>query len=560
MENNFMNPEKKKKKFSDEIILDRNSEAFFVHEEDNLLNQKFINEKKFHGKQGHGYSAESSNDLADKILNKEIDFGVGNSNKKHGPDRCINGEYIQTKYYADYKNPLNKYFPNGKEIIYVDNSSGEAKPMKFEVPPEQYEKAKEYLQRKIDNGLYINGKRITVRAEDILVKGKIPYIVAKSISVGMNPLAWTYDALSGAILYKDDKVKKINKSLSVVGRGIPSFWEGIGMAACVTFFQNMIDGKGIKESLKRAICVGLKNGHIQINSYIFAGEMARRRVDKGFIQIKEKILSSVEKYGVKLIADSAAKKILSQVVGPVGTIISSSSLLIKFTRKDISKLIRGRISFSQAIKNVTKNLTNEAGHVGGKTVGSIVGAAISGGALIKVGGMVGEVVGHSTGRVINIILDRLLIDDADKMLSIIEDEYYNISSVYLFTEKEHDFGVSECVKKIDNKFLEKMFASKDRSEFANRMIKPIIDTILFKRRINHTVSDNDIVSAFDNLMDEAIEGIYKEENDYGFFTELRISYKNEFGENCCPHCGAVLSGYGYSKCFYCLNTVDISEY
>lgn len=46
---------------------------------------------------GHGFAAERVNDLYDKLTGKKSKI-VGDDYAKNGPDRLVNGEYIQTKY------------------------------------------------------------------------------------------------------------------------------------------------------------------------------------------------------------------------------------------------------------------------------------------------------------------------------------------------------------------------------------------------------------------------------------------------------------------------------
>ena len=54
-------------------------------------------EEKFHGSRGHGFAAESANDLYDRMHGKNAKI-VGGDNAKDGADRIVNGTNIQSKY------------------------------------------------------------------------------------------------------------------------------------------------------------------------------------------------------------------------------------------------------------------------------------------------------------------------------------------------------------------------------------------------------------------------------------------------------------------------------
>ena len=62
-----------------------------------LNTAKAYTEEKFHGARGHGFAAESANDLYDRFTGKDAQI-IGGDNAKDGADRIVNGTNIQSKY------------------------------------------------------------------------------------------------------------------------------------------------------------------------------------------------------------------------------------------------------------------------------------------------------------------------------------------------------------------------------------------------------------------------------------------------------------------------------
>ena len=116
--------------------------------------------------------------------------------------------------------------------------------------------------------------------------------------------------------------------------------------------------------------------------------------------------------------------------------------------------------------------------------------------------------------------------------------------------------VEKCTDKISDSFLQKMHASKNREEYAKRIIRPSVDDILFKRRFLQNVSNNAVSDAFTELVSDAVDTIEQETEGYGSFTEIKKAYWNYEYKPCCPYCGAEIEGIGYTKCAYCWNLVE----
>ena len=103
--------------------------------------------RKFNASQGHGYAAERANHLLDLFSGKKSEI-LGNDNAYGGPDRCVNGVYLQSKYCATGAKCISAAFD---ENGYKYTSDG--KPMPIEVPADEniYRSAVEAMKKRIVN-------------------------------------------------------------------------------------------------------------------------------------------------------------------------------------------------------------------------------------------------------------------------------------------------------------------------------------------------------------------------------------------------------------------------
>ena len=123
-------------------------------------------EEKFHGERGHGFAAESANDLYDRFTGKNAQI-VGGDNAKDGADRIVNGTNIQSKYCSSGSKCVRECFRDGKFRYYNSNGS----PMQIEVPADKYDDALKAMQERINRG-EVRGVK---KAEEIIRKGNVTY-------------------------------------------------------------------------------------------------------------------------------------------------------------------------------------------------------------------------------------------------------------------------------------------------------------------------------------------------------------------------------------------------
>ena len=88
---------------------------------------------RFQARQGHGYAAEQANHLLDRMQGKSSQI-LGDDNAKNGPDRMVDGQWVQSKYCQTAAESVNAAFQNGT-YRYLD---GNGHAMQLEVPKDQY--------------------------------------------------------------------------------------------------------------------------------------------------------------------------------------------------------------------------------------------------------------------------------------------------------------------------------------------------------------------------------------------------------------------------------------
>lgn len=217
-------------------------------------------EEKFHGARGHGFAAESANDLFDRMTGKDAKI-VGGDNAKDGADRIVNGQNIQSKYCSSGSKCIQECFRDGKFRYYNPDGS----PMQIEVPSDKYDDAVKAMQNRIDRG-EIRGVK---NAKDIVRKGNITYEQAKNIAKAGTIDSLVYDATQGI---------KIGA------------YSG-GISAAITFAIASWNGKNFDEALEESVNAGLKVGGIAWASSILVGQMAKAGLNSALVPASDAIIN-----------------------------------------------------------------------------------------------------------------------------------------------------------------------------------------------------------------------------------------------------------------------------
>ena len=161
--------------------------------------------------------------------------------------------------------------------------------------------------------------------------------------------------------------------------------------------------------------------------------------------------------------------------GAVTTLILSSA--------DLARLFQGRMSVAQVLKNMT---TTGAGAVGGSVgwvVGSAAGAGV-GSAIPWIGPRLGRLIGGVSGALLcasgaskaaSAALHTFIEDDAQAMLRILEKSFGELAHEYVLGPKDAGSVIDRFIEANDLPVkLRDMYASDDRSRFATKWLRPLV--------------------------------------------------------------------------------------
>lgn len=449
---------------------------------------KSFEEEKFHASQGHGYAAERANNLYDKLTGHDARI-VGDDNAKNGADRIVDGVYIQSKYCATGSRCINECFDSEGNFRYLKDG----KPMQIEVPSDKYEDAIKAMQEKIKNGK-IPGVTDPAEAENIVRKGHFTYEQAKNIARFGTVESLTYDAVNGIIIATS----------------------AFGVTAAITFVTNIWNGEDFDKSIKLATFSGLKVGGTAFATTIIASQLSKAGLNSALVASSEAIVAMMGPKAAAILINAfrsgskiygaAAMKSAAKLLR--GNAITAGVTFVVLSTADIVNIFRGRISGKQLFKN----LTNTAATVGGGTAGWLGGAALGSAVFPGVGTVIGGVVGATGAGVVaeklsDTIIGHFIEDDAVEMVQIIQDMFAKLAEDYLLNQKEAEKSIDKLSEILNGKILKNMFASNDRIEFAQKLLIPIIENEVSKRRFMKTVSTSRMVHALKDILEEYSEEV-----------------------------------------------------
>ena len=451
---------------------------------------KLYDEEKFSARQGHGFSAERANHMYDKLTGKKAKI-VGDDNIKNGADRMVDGVMIQSKYCKSGRACINECFDKEGRFRYlVDN-----KPMQIEVPSDKFDSAVHAMEEKIREGK-IPGVSDPSEAKNIVRQGHFTYEQAKNIAKAGTIESLTYDTVNGVITASS----------------------AFGVTMAITLAINIWNGEDFNKSLKMATATGLKVGGTAFITSVIASQASKAGLNSALVGSTEAIVAIMGPKASAVIVNAfrsgsniygaAAMKSAAKLLR--GNAITASVTVVVLSSFDIADLFTGRISGSQLFKNLTNTASTVAGGTGGWVGGAALGSAILPGIGTVVGGIVGSVVaGAAANKVSDSILGNFVEDDANEMVSIIQKEFETLAQDYLLNHKEAEKSIDVLRTKLDGNLLKEMYASKNRKEFANNLLVPIIEDVVSKRKRISAVSDKDMVACLkevlENIGDEQTE-------------------------------------------------------
>lgn len=326
---------------------------------------------------GHGAAAEDANALADKFRGKHVDK-VGLNNAKNGPDRISSGEVIQTKYCNKASKTVAAAFKDHKYKYTLRNG----RPMKLEVPYDQYDQAVEYMKKRIIKG-EVTGVKNPEHAYKMIKRGRVSYNQAVRIAETGKIEGLIYDAANGTVT-------------CLVSAGI---------SATITFIRDKQRGEKTSKALKNAGKQAAKAGGATLVTQVAVGQATRF--------ITSHASKAVAQKGTEIIVEEGTKKVTQKVVEE-GTKKASSAVISSLAKSaartniitgtvttaitsvpDIKRAWKGEMKWSECGENVAVNAGSVAAGMACAAKGATLGLAMGG----PVGSAIGTIVGGVAGSI-----------------------------------------------------------------------------------------------------------------------------------------------------------------
>lgn len=425
---------------------------------------KLFEEEKFAASQGHGFAAERANNLYDKLTGNNTEI-LGDNNVKNGADRIVNGIEIQSKYCKTGSKCIAECFEDGKMRYTIE---GGTKPMQIEVPSDKYQEAVKAMENRIKNG-QVPGVTDPNEAKNIVRKGHFSYNQVKNIAKAGTVESITYDSVNGIIISSSS----------------------FGISAAVTLATSIWNGEDFDTSIKLATYTGLKVGGTAFITSVLSSQLSKAGLNSALVGSSEAIvgimgpkasaiLVNAFREGTKIhgaVAMKSAAKLLR------GNVITGGVTVMVLSSFDVVNIFRGRISGKQLFKNITNTTTTVAAGGAGWLGGAAIGSMILPGIGTVIGGLAGSLgAGSIAGKATNTVLNKFVEDDAEQMIKIIETIFSELANDYLLNKKEAEISIDKLKEKLSGNTLKDMYANSSKEEFARKLLTPIIEGEVSKRR------------------------------------------------------------------------------
>lgn len=291
------------------------------------------------GNTGHGFAAEDVNASYDQLKGKKVEK-VGTDNKKNGADRIVNGKQIQSKYCKTAKRTVEAAF-DADGIFKYKVKNG--KPMKLEVPRDQYDQAVELMRQKILENK-VKGVKNPDYATKLVKKGLLTYKQSQKVAKSGNILSISYDAATESV----------------------NCASAAGITAAVAFFIAKKEGISNKEAIKLAA----KRGGWSAVEQVLIGTTTKQ-----ILRVTTRNASKqVVRAGTKKIVEQGTTKTVSSLakIAAKGNVVTAVVTTVVVTVPDIYKATRGKTSWKECGEKAACN----AGSVTAGMVGATKGAAL----------------------------------------------------------------------------------------------------------------------------------------------------------------------------------------
>lgn len=427
-----------------------------------------------------GFTAEDANAISD-ILKGHTVQKTGPANTLNGPDRIVDGQLIQTKYYQSAYGTVNSAFGSDGNYKY----SGQI----LEVPKDQYSEAVEIMANKIRQG-HVPGVSDPNEAKNIVKAGDVTYKQAHNIAKAGNIDSLVFDI----------KTQSITTAYA------------FGISTAITFARLKWSGFDTKEAFAISLNLGIKSGAIVLTGGVLTQQFLRTSLGRSYAAAATK--------PIKTIIDSAAKtqqgrliisKLATTIAGKQvsGTVarntvtkflrtntVTNTVFMLVMTAPDAYKAVKGKMSWEQCAKNFG---VNGAGLLGGMASGA-VGGSFGGPIGMFIGGMVGGMVAAYGSKK---LFDLISSDDAENMMKEVQNILLKLSDEYLMSDDE----IRACLDKIQTaqvispKYLETVYQKGNkRDEYIISTMEPFFEAQVRLRSSVHTPTEDEKVCDEDDFV------------------------------------------------------------
>ena len=415
----------------------------------------------------HGLLAERANNVNDTLRGLQAEI-IGTSNELNGPDRVVNGVFIQSKYYQSASKTVAAAF---------DSSSGNFRyeGQVLEVPKDQWEDCVKFMRKRIEQGK-VSDTRNPVDAEQIVRPGSVTYQQAKNIARAGNIDSLIFDAKTQMVT-----------SISV-----------FPVSFAVTFAHSRWRGESIKDAAMAAFGCAALSGSTMILTGIVSAQLLRTGIGAfGATSVRNGVQAISRTPAGKEIARRIATVSLRKSVAGAAAVNHVSRLLrtnvitaavaaIGTSTPDFYRAAFKRsISWHQFAKNTAINTTGvatgAAGWIGGAAVGSIFPGigTVAGGLIGGIVGSLGAGVGGTTAA--KFLADKFVKDDSERLIALLRKEIERLASEYMLTEGEFETILPNINEKVNPKWLRRMFKQRDQSIFLRVEFEHLFKAIVRKR-------------------------------------------------------------------------------
>ena len=437
----------------------------------------FIEQKSYtNTTSGHGEMAEEAITLIDKALGHDA-VVIGRDNAKDGADRIVDGIFIQTKYYKTATGSCEACF-SSEDGMYRYMHDG--KPMKLEVPKDQYEAVLSKFKMKIKQGK-VPGVTDPAEAEKIVHKGRLTYKQAVNLTKPGKIESLAYDAATGAIVCSC----------------------AFGITFVATVFLTWQRTGDIKESVKTGVSAGIQVFGISFVQHMVVSQIARTGLASALMAPSQQIVQRLGSQasativngiralsGKSAIYGAAASKHLAKILR--SNVITSALTFAVFSIPETYKVASKKISVAQYTKNISVLLGSILGGAGGAVAAGVVAAKVAGAAgtavapgvgtaIGIVGGFVGGVV---SSKAVDVVGDIFHEDDSEIIGRFFNAIVSCLIGEYLLESSEMD-KLIEKLDSIPQKEFKALFSTilkeENQEDLVRNFLTPHFDAVIDER-------------------------------------------------------------------------------